>query len=97
MLVVVLLQCVEVAIGMLGGIDVVQGVVADIICHVSDEEEAPEEGGNDGIAERDHLFHRVESEDESAHCQEGRIDQSVAKWEKEYGSLGSMWWIPCIM
>ena len=75
--VVVFLQFVEVAVSVLGCVDVVQGIVANIVGHVPDEEEAPEEGWYDGIAERNHLCHCFQADKKSANSQEGRVDQSV--------------------
>ena len=40
--VVVFLQFVEIAVSVLGRVDVVQGIVTNIVSHVPDEEETPE-------------------------------------------------------
>lgn len=78
MLVVVLLQHVEVALGVLGGVDVVEGVVADVVGHVADQEEGPEDCREDGITDDYDLRDGLQPDDEGANSEEGRVDQSIS-------------------
>jgi len=62
-----------------GCVDVVKRVVSDIIAHVADEEESPENCKTDWIADWDQFSHKSSTHEESHDCQSGRIDQSISK------------------
>lgn len=96
-LVVVLLQLVEVVALGLASIDVVQCVVAGIIGCVAQVEEGPEDGRNEWVVEAHHPpYCEVAQGDYDQ--EEGRWqDEAVAEWKGSYGSLGSIWWMPCDM
>lgn len=53
--------------------------MADIVGHVSDQEEGPEDGGEDGVADHDDFCHCLKADYEGANCQERGIDQSISK------------------
>ena len=78
-LVVILLQFVEVAVSVFASVNVVQRVVADVVCHVSDEKEAPESSGDDGVAEVDHLYYSLKPNEGGDDAEHGRENEAVAE------------------
>lgn len=89
-LIVVLLQPVEVGAWILAGIGVVQGVVDDVVGHVADQVEGPEERKQNGVLYRNHLNQRCPAYQNGDDGQEWGEDEAVAGLTNGYGSLGSM-------
>jgi hypothetical protein len=64
--------------------------MGDIVTHISDEEECPEDGETDRISNRYHFGHEGLADKEGDYGQSGRINQSISKLKSIYGSLGSI-------
>lgn len=78
-LVVVLLQFVEPSSLAVGGIDVVQGVVHEVIAKITDSEGDPEKGKYYRVADWNYLYCQRKQKVQLNHHQNRRVHQSLSE------------------
>jgi hypothetical protein len=96
-LVMILLQAMKIASVALGGIDVVEGVVHNVVGHVAYQEERPEGGEYNPVLNVEDSQDGVVTDCYVCQRKDGGKYEAVTDLEEEYGSIGSMWWMPCSM
>ena len=64
--------------------------MADIVGHVTDQEEGPEDSEENWILNDEYSQQGVETYQIGADCQKGGVHQPVTKLQQNYGSLGSI-------
>lgn len=74
-------------------------MVQTIVRHIVEEVPEPYADVVDNpqliVGGKHHLVYRFVADEHKNNCQRWREDEPVTKLTPMYGSMGSMWWIPC--